>query len=206
MSIIDTIAALPLPVLNHWGYFIVFFAALIEALPLVGSFIPGQTIVVLAGFFAKLNILDIGDVIWVAALGAILGDLIGYSLGRKYGYSLINTYGKYFLVKKTHFKKMRDLVKNHTGKTLTLGRFNSITRSFSPFIAGAAELPFLKFMYYNIAGGIVWAGSFAILGYIFGHSFERVSAMASRVLLAVIVIAILAFVSYELLSKKKRKI
>jgi len=72
MSIIDKILSLPFPVLNHWGYWIVLLFAILEAIPLVGLFAPGMLIVIIGGFFAKIGILDIGDVIFFASTGAII--------------------------------------------------------------------------------------------------------------------------------------
>ena len=88
MSLIDKIVSLPLPLLNHWGYWMILGFSIIEATPLFGLLIPGQLIVILGGFFAKIGVLDVGDVILVSAVGAILGDFLGYILGKKYGYSL----------------------------------------------------------------------------------------------------------------------
>ena len=78
MSIVETIQSLPLPVLNHWGYWFILIAAMLEATPLFGIVIPGQTIVLLGGFFVRLGLLDAYGVITAAALGAIVGDLAGY--------------------------------------------------------------------------------------------------------------------------------
>lgn len=203
MSIIDRILSLPFPILNHWGYWIILLAAMLEASPLFGLLIPGQLIVILGGFFAKTGILEIGDVIWVSALGAIFGDLLGYILGRKYGYSFITRYGKYFFFKKEHFEKTKKLMNHHTGKTLIIGRFNSLTRAFAPFVAGSTDISFFKFLAYNIIGGISWAVSFSMVGYIFGKSYEVASKYVGRFIFIAFVLSILMIYLYRFINKRK---
>jgi len=203
MSIVNNILNLPFPVLNHWGYWIVLIAAMLEASPLFGLFIPGQLIVIIGGFFVRLGIIDIGDTIFVAALGAILGDLIGYWLGRKYGYSFLTRFGKYFFFKKEYFDKTKILMNQHPGKTLIIGRFNSLTRAFAPFVAGSSNLPFAKFFIYNIIGGISWAITFVLAGYIFGKSYEIASKYIGRFIFIAIIVSIIFIYLYRFINKRK---
>ncbi len=204
MKIVNKIANLPIPFLDHWGYSIIFIAALLEATPLFGLFIPGQIIIVLAGFFAKQGILDIGDVIFFAAFGAILGDLIGYFLGKKYGYSFITDYGKYFFFKKEYFKETKKIMNDHPGKTLVIGRFNSLTRAFAPFVAGSTDVPFFKFLIYNIIGGVTWAVSFFLVGYIFGASYELATQYVGRIILIMFIIGIGSIYIYYRIKRKSK--
>jgi undecaprenyl-diphosphatase len=199
MSIIDKI----LPAMNHWGYWIVLLAATMEAIPLLGLFIPGQVIVILGGLFARLHVLRLSDVIIVASAGAILGDLIGYFLGRKYGYSLLSTYGKHFFFKKEYFDKTRKLIKQHSGKALLIGRFNWITRPLAPFASGSAGVPFWKFLIYNVIGGIAWAASFALIGYVFGTSYEVAAKYLGTFVVAAVILIILISLAYHFVNKKK---
>ena len=203
MSFIDYVLNLPISALGLWGYLIIFITAMLEATPLFGLIIPGQSIVVVGGFLAKQSILDVGDIIFLAALGAILGDLIGYSLGKKYGYSFITKYGKYFLFKKEYFEKTKKIMNNHTGKSLIIGRFNSLTRAFAPFVAGSTNVPFSKFLLYNIIGGISWAALFVLIGYVFGKSYEVASKYFGRLILFTILISILIIYTYKFLKKRE---
>ncbi len=203
MSIIDKILNLPFPVLNHWGYWIVLLFAMLEAIPLVGLLAPGMLIVIIGGFFAKMGILEVGDVIFFASIGAIVGDLIGYAMGKKYGYSFLSRYGKYFFFKKEYFEKTKKLMNHHTGKTLIIGRFNSLTRAFAPFVAGTSDVSFIKFLSYNIIGGISWAVSFVMVGYIFGRSYEIASKYIGRFIFVAIVISIIILYMYRFVNKRK---
>jgi len=203
MTIVDKILSLPFPVLNHWGYWIILLAAMLEASPFFGLLVPGQLIVIIGGFFVKLGILDIGDTIFIAALGAILGDLIGYLLGRKYGYSFITRYGKYFFFKKEHFEKTKKLMYHHTGKTLIIGRFNSLTRAFAPVVAGTTNVSFLKFLIYNIIGGVSWAIIFVLIGFIFGKSYEVASKYIGGFIFVAIILSILLIYTYRIINKQR---
>lgn len=203
MTIIEMIRNLPLPVLNHWGYWIIFIAAMLEATPLFGLLIPGQTIVVLGGFFVRIGILKTGDVIVVSALGAIIGDFAGYLLGRKYGYSFITQYGRYFFFKKEHFDKVQLLMNQHSGKTLIIGRFNSLTRAFAPFVAGSSHVWPVKFLFYDILGGVVWALCFVTLGIIFGESYKVASRYVGEFIVIAIAVSILLIYLYRVINKRK---
>ena len=203
MSLSDAITRLPLPFLHHWGYGIIFLVALLEASPLFGLLIPGQTIVILGGFFAERGVLDLGGVILVSALGAIMGDFLGYILGKKYGYSFITHYGKYFFFKKEHFEKTKKIMNHHTGKTLIVGRFNSLTRAFAPFVAGASDVDFMRFFMYNIMGGISWAIFWVVIGYLFGTSYEIAARYFGKFMFMAIVFSVIIIYLYQFINKRK---
>src|SRR3989338_2083557 len=156
-NINDFLLNLPLPLIDHWGYLIIFVSAMVEAVPIFGSFFPGHTIVLLSGFFVQMGILRLDAAIFVASIGSMIGDLIGYIIGWKYGHDFILRYGKYFFFNQEKYDKTRQLVNEHAGKTLIIGRFNTFTRAFAPFIAGISHLKFSKFIVYNIIGGLTWA-------------------------------------------------
>lgn len=204
MSIPLNIVYEPLNLIQIWGYWIVFFSALSESLPAVGLFIPGQTIVILAGFIAKLNGLNIFYVFLLAAMGAMIGDLIGYFTGRYYGYSFLTAYGKYFLFKKEYYEKTKAVMNKHSGKTIILGRFNSLTRAFAPFVAGSTDVSFLKFLIYDLIGCVSWSIVFVSIGYIFGKSYEVALRYTQFFFVGVILVVILIIYSYYLLDKRKK--
>lgn len=203
MSFIDIISNFSFLGFHHWGYVAIFLAALLEATPLFGLLVPGMVIVVAGGFMAKLGILDIGDAIAIAATGAILGDLVGYALGEKYGVSFLDRYGKYFFFHKEQFEKTKRLMDHHTGKSLIIGRFNSLTRSFAPFIAGSTGTPFGKFLWFNIVGGVMWATSFIMIGFVFGQSYEAVSRYVGEYVTIAIVASIGIIYLYRFINKRK---
>ncbi len=191
-----------LPILSHGGYWVIFLAAILEAMPF-GFLVPGHLIVILGGFFSKLGIFNFWYVALIGSLGAILGDLISFLLGRKYGYSILSKYGRYFFLKKEFLDKTRKLMKAHTGKTLVIGRFNPATRSFAPFIAGSSDVAFGRFFLFNVIGGVSWAFSSALIGYIFGASYEVASKYIGRFIFFAVIISIALVYAYRFINKKK---
>jgi len=181
-----------------------FLSAMVEALPAFGSFFPGHTVVLLSGFLAQMGILRLDAVIFVASIGAIIGDLIGYIIGWKYGHDFILRYGKYFFFNREKYEKTRQLVNEHAGKTLIIGRFNTFTRAFSPFIAGISHIKFSKFIIYNIVGGMTWAASSVMIGYIFGQGFATVSKYFGRFIIIAVAAIILIILGYRFLNKRRR--
>ncbi|PIZ99065.1 MAG: hypothetical protein COX77_02620 [Candidatus Komeilibacteria bacterium CG_4_10_14_0_2_um_filter_37_10] len=203
MSLINEIINLPAPLLSHWGYLVILFAALLETAPLFGLLIPGQLIVILGGLLVKLKILEIGDVIFISAFGAIAGDYFGYLIGKKYGYAFITKFGKYFFLKEERFKKIQPLVNQNLGQALIIGRFNSLTRAFAPFVAGASKIPLIKFLIYNIVGGLSWSIVFVMIGYLFGASYEVLAPHLGRyIFLATLISAVLIYL-YKYINRKK---
>jgi membrane protein DedA with SNARE-associated domain len=185
-------------------YFFILFIALFESIPMFGFFIPGQVVAITAGLLAKTGTLDLLDVFIVLFIGAVAGDLIGYFLGEKYGENLIVRYGKYFFLKKENFDKTRALINEHTGKTIIIGRFNSVTRAFSPFAAGSVGIPFSKFIFFDILGGIAWAISFAMLGYIFGDNYKAITNYFGEFIVIAIILGALIIYLYKKINKKRR--
>ncbi len=204
MSLLNKILILSPATISFWGYWIVLLSSFAEATPFLGLFIPGQTLVIMGGFFSRLGILNFMFVLFLSATGAIVGDLIGYEMGKKYGYPFIKKYEKKLKIDKKYYKKTKSLINLHPGKTLIFGRFNSLTRSFSPFIAGSTKLPFLKFMSYNLIGGISWAIVFVSLGYFLGMSYKIAARyIGGFVALAIILILALWYI-YKLINKKRK--
>lgn len=203
MSFIDTISNLSFLGFDHWGYVVILFAAAFEALPLFGLFIPGTSVVMAGGFMVTLGILDIGDAVFVAATGAIIGDLAGYALGKQYGVSFLEKYGKYFFFRKEQFEKTKQLVHRHTGASLIIGRFHPLTRSFASCIAGSAHTSFGKFLLFNIVGGIAWAVAFIMVGFIFGQGYEAASRYIGAFMTVVIVASIGIVYLYRFVDKRK---
>ncbi|MDO8592809.1 MAG: bifunctional DedA family/phosphatase PAP2 family protein [bacterium] len=199
----DFLLNLPLPLVDHWGYLLVFLSALVEALPVIGSFYPGQTAVILSGWFAQLEILRLDATIFVASTGAIIGDLLGYIIGRRWGDEFISRYGKYFFFDKNKYEKTGQLVREHAGKSLIIGRFSPFTRAFAPFIAGASRVKFYKFIAYDILGGITWAAGSILIGYIFGLGFSTAAKYFGRIIMIAVVAIILLVSAYRYFDRKK---
>ncbi|MDD4901282.1 MAG: bifunctional DedA family/phosphatase PAP2 family protein [Patescibacteria group bacterium] len=204
MSILDNfLLNLPLPLLDHWGYLILFLSALIEALPVIGGFFPGHIIVIFSGFLVYLGIFRLDAAISVAFAGAVVGDLLSYMIGRRFGQDFIMRYGKYFFLHQERYEKTKKLVQEHAGKALIIGRFSPFIRALAAFIAGSSGVKFSRFFFFTLLGGAAWASSSVLVGYVFGQSFEAAAKYFGRFVLLAIISIILISIVYRFLNKRR---
>ena len=179
--------------LGHWGYLIIFLVAALECSAFLGLVVPGESLVLVGGFFAGSGQLDVGDLIIVVAIGAILGDSIGYELGRYFGRSWLLRYGRWLSLRQAHLDRVDDFFKRHGGETVFMGRFIGFLRVLAPFVAGSSRMPYGRFLFYNATGAVLWSTAFVLIGYFVGASWDivakwigRASAILGGVLLVVL--------------------
>jgi len=183
-----------LPSVEHLsvaGYWIAFFAALLETIVGIGLVLPGSTVILLLGALAARGYLDLGDLIWFSVLGAILGDNANYFLGRKYGAGWLEK-GFWFL-KDSHIDKAKYFINAHGAKSVFLGRFIPSIKEIIPFIAGSLGMNSRKFMLWNVLGAIGWGFEWVLAGYFFAQSLSLAQLWLSRagIVVAFILICIL---------------
>jgi undecaprenyl-diphosphatase len=127
---------------------------------------------VLCGFYAYRGVLDPWAVAVLAMLGAMGGDQVGYLIGRKFGYGVVDRFGKYFFFDEKRLRMTERFYENHGGKTVFLGRFMSILRSFGPVVAGISGMPYSRFLPWSVLSCIIWGAVFTLIGYFFGASWD----------------------------------
>ena len=198
-----------LPSIEHfrgWGYWIVFFAALLETTIGIGLFLPGSTIILFFGALSARGYLDTGDLIWFAVIGAVLGDNINYYLGRKYGTRWIEK-GFWFL-NSSHIENARHFMDAHGAKSVLLGRFIPSVKEIVPFIAGSVKMNKRRFMFWNVLGAVGWGFEWILAGYIFAQSLNLAELWLSRagLLLALLLMlsALLYFFKWLVIKKGKQ--
>lgn len=194
-----------LPTFEHLGvvgYWVVFLAAFLESLAIVGTFIPGAIIVIIFGFLSAEGYFDIGDLIWFVALGAILGDVISYYLGTK-GKMFFRDENK--LLRLSHLETGEEFFRKHGNKSIFLGRFIGPLRAMVPFVAGLSRMDIKVFLFWNITSGILWAIIHVLIGYFFGGTMDVVEAWVGRVGY-IITGLILAGLAIYLVYKKGRNL
>jgi membrane protein DedA with SNARE-associated domain/membrane-associated phospholipid phosphatase len=193
---------------GHWGYLVIFLAAFLESSAFVGLLVPGESVVVVAGFLASQGILDLGDCLWLIALGAVLGDSVGYSFGKAIGRGYFERNRKLLLLKEKHIRKVDGYFERHGGKTVFFGRFVGVLRAMAPFVAGMSRMPYRKFALYNIAGGVIWAATFTILGYFFGRSWRLIEHWSGRagvfILFLFLVLGAFAYLYKKIVSRQEQ--
>jgi len=179
--------------LSSYGYLVVFLLVMIES---IGVPVPGETALIAAALYAgSTGKLQIWWVIAVAIAGAIVGDNIGFSIGRYGGAKLLLRYGHKVRLHEGRLKIGIWLFRRHGGKVVFWGRFVSILRTWAAFLAGANHMEWPRFLAFNAAGGIVWATLYGVLYYVFGDALRRLSTtidvtigVASGVLLVAFVV------------------
>ena len=160
------------PYLDQYGYLTLFLLTFLETSAFLGLVAPGETIIVLCGFYAYRDVLDPWAVGGLAAMGAIAGDQVGYLLGRTYGHGLITRFGKYVFFDEKRLRATEKYYDRHGGKTVFLGRFMSLLRSFGPAVAGISRMPYRAFLPWSLASCILWGAAFTVIGYFFGASWN----------------------------------
>lgn len=188
---LQMITSLSIPSLVHaYGLWVLFGIVMLES---SGVPIPGETALVTASVYAgATHDLMIGEVIGVAALAAVVGDNIGYVVGRTLGLRLLSTYGHYARLTEGRLKIGRYLFLRHGGKIVFFGRFISLLRTFAALLAGANRMEWHRFATMNAAGALVWATLFGGAAYVFGDRLMAVSGLLGAIALGLVVVAAIA--------------
>jgi membrane protein DedA with SNARE-associated domain len=159
--------------LESYGYLVVFLLVMLES---IGLPVPGETALVAAALYAgSTHKLEIWAIIAVAAAAAIIGDNIGFSIGRYGGTKLLLRYGHKVHLDEGRIKIGIWLFRRHGGKVVFWGRFVSILRTWAAFLAGANQMEWGRFLVFNAAGGIAWATVYGVVYYVFGAALSRLS-------------------------------
>jgi len=178
--------------LSSYGYLVVFLLVMIES---IGVPVPGETALIGAALYAgSTHRLEIWLVIAVAIAGAVLGDNIGFAIGRYGGARLLLRYGHKVRLHEGRLKIGIWLFRRHGGKVVFWGRFVSILRTWAAFLAGANHMDWPRFLFFNAAGGAVWASLFGVAYYEFGGSLRSLSTTIDVVLGVAGTVILVAFV------------
>ena len=182
-----------LPALVQWagyvGLTIIIFA---ETGLLVGFFLPGDSLLVTAGLLAAdpafgLNVWLLGLILTVAA---IVGDTVGYHVGKATGPRIFTRENSLFF-HKSHLLKAQAFYEKHGGKTIIIARFMPIVRTFAPVVAGVGQMRYASFLAYNVVGGVLWIWSMLIIGYVLAKTVPGVATHVEKVILVVVFLSIL---------------
>jgi membrane protein DedA with SNARE-associated domain len=184
--------------LVSYGYLVVFLLVMAES---IGLPMPGETALIGAALFAgSTHKLEIGWVIAAAIGAAIIGDNIGYSIGRYGGAKLLLRYGHKIRLHEGRLKIGIWLFRRHGGKVVFWGRFVSILRTYAAFLAGTNQMAWPRFLFFNAAGAIVWATLFGVAYYVFGSALKKLSTTIDVTLGVAGIVVLVAFLVW---SKRK---
>lgn len=168
--IIDTM----LDKLGVFVYFGLFFIIFAETGLAVGFFLPGDSLLVVAGLFAATGKLNLFVLLVSLFIAGILGDLVGYLTGRRMGKTIFSR-PKSKIFNPSHLLKAQKFYEKYGGKTIVLARFVPIVRTFAPIVAGAAEMPYRTFALFNVFGSFLWIFSMLLTGYFLGGLIEQLA-------------------------------
>jgi len=149
-------------------YFGLVFIVFAETGLAVGFFLPGDSLLVVAGLFAATGKLNLAILLSTLTVAAVLGDAVGYYTGSRIGPRIFKR-EKSLLFRPSHLLKAHGFYEKYGGKTIVIARFIPIVRTFAPIVAGAAKMPYRKFVVFNIAGGFLWVFSMILGGYFLGN-------------------------------------
>jgi membrane protein DedA with SNARE-associated domain len=189
------------PLVAHHGYWVVFLIVMLES---AGVPLPGETVLVLASIYAgATGELAIALIIACAAAGAILGDNIGFWVGRTWGAKFLLRYGKFIRLPEQRLKLGQYLFARHGAKIVFFGRFVAFLRVFAALLAGVNKYEWRPFLLFNAAGGIIWASVFGIGAYLFGDSIHRVTGPFGVAALAGVVVGVIIFMVFVRSQERK---
>jgi membrane protein DedA with SNARE-associated domain/putative flippase GtrA len=189
-----------LSLIEHYGYLVILFGVMIES---TGVPLPGETILLASGILVQRGTLDLGDVIFFGILGAVVGDQIGYWIGREGGRPFILRWGRYLFITPERLARAEAFFARHGGKAVFMARFFSGLRVFGALVAGISRMRWGTFILYNALGGAVWATAVVLLGYFLGSSLGLVERWLGRVsilLIGLLVFAIVLYLTYRWVS------
>ena len=186
--------------LSSVGYLSIFLLVGLES---VGIPLPGETALITAAVYAgTTHKLVIWYVILVATLGAIVGDNIGYWIGREGGFFLLKKYGKYIRIDENKLKLGQYLFRKYGGRVVFFGRFFSLLRIFAAFLAGVNDMPWNRFLLFNALGALCWSFIYGMGAYILGERIQTFNIVLKIVTLG---IGVIIFLGVTLFIKHNEK-
>ncbi len=195
----------PQSIIHYGGLWLLLFVVFAETGLFIGFFLPGDSLIFISGLLCatKPHLLNVSFVLLLCLLiiAAVLGNVIGYWFGYKTGDALY-TKKDSLLFKQSHLKTTKTFYENHGGKTLILGRFLPIIRTFAPIVAGVIKVDFKLFMFYNLLGAIAWITSIACIAYLLGKQFPQIENYIGYIVIGLIVITTIPVIATYLKNRK----
>lgn len=183
-----------------WIYLILFLIVFCETGLVVTPFLPGDSLLFVAGTVAAAGGMDIHLLVVLLIIAAILGDAVNYAVGHYIGPRMFSHNESRWLNPK-HLQRAHDFYEKYGGKTIIIARFVPIVRTYAPFVAGAASMTYSKFALYNITGAVLWVTSLGYAGYFFGN-LPFIKNNLTLVIIGIIILSILPGI-IEILRHRK---
>ncbi|HYR36477.1 MAG TPA: DedA family protein [Burkholderiales bacterium] len=169
-----------------WVYALLFAIVFCETGLVVTPFLPGDSLLFVAGAVAAVGEMNIFAVVATLIAAALCGDNVNYWVGRFVGPRVFTVRSRWLNAR--HLQRAHDFYERHGGKTIILARFVPIVRTYAPFVAGIGAMPYLRYLAFCVAGAVIWVGSICTVGYFFGN----IPAIKSNLTLVIMVIVLLS--------------
>jgi membrane-associated protein len=156
----------------------------------VGFFLPGDSLLITAGIFSYAGVIPLKWLLLPVMLCAIAGDQIGYWIGRSAGAALYRREDSLFF-RRSHLQRAHDFYEKYGGRAVILARFVPIVRTFCPPVAGAAKMPYSRYLLFDFFGGVFWIGTMVLGGYSLGHFVPNIGQYIHYVIAVVIVLSLI---------------
>lgn len=191
-------------IIQSGGILIVSLVIFAESGLLVGFFLPGDTLLFGAGLAASQGTLSLPILIACVVIAAVVGDNVGYSIGRRMG-NRIFTKKDGIIFRREYIEQAEKFYEKHGGKTIIIARFTPIVRTFAPVVAGASKMHRSRFFTFNIVGGILWGAGMPLLGYFVGNRIPGLDKYIEVVILGVVGLSLLLAAAHILKDKTTRQ-
>jgi len=202
LSLDDSVAALAAQH-GHWIYAILFLIIFAETGLVVFPFLPGDSILFIAGTVVATADLNIHLLVLVLVAAAILGDSVNYSVGHYIGPRVYDRPDSRWF-RKAHLQRTQAFYDKYGGVTIIIGRFVPIIRTFAPFLAGVAGMSYRRFLAFNVVGAVAWITSLVYAGYLFGN-IPWVKQNLSLIVIGIVVVSVLPAIATFLRERRGDK-
>jgi membrane protein DedA with SNARE-associated domain len=170
----------------------------------VGFVVPGETAAVIGGVIASRNHVSLPGIMATVVLAAIIGDSVGYEVGRQIGTRILRS--RFLHKRRRRIDAAQDMLRRRGGAAVFLGRFVAFFRAVMPALAGTSRMHYPKFLAWNAAGGLVWGVGFTLLGYLAGNSYKKIAQSVGQTAAYVVAgIVVLAVIVWRVREHRKNR-
>ncbi len=170
----------------------------------VGFFLPGDSLLITAGIFAAAGVVPLWELLLPVMLCAVVGDQVGYWIGRTAGPALYRREDSFFF-RRSHLQRAHDFYEKYGGRAVIFARFVPIVRTFCPPVAGAAAMPYLRYLGFDVCGGVLWVGAMILGGFSLGRSVPNIGQRIHYVIAVVVLVSVLPAIISIVRSRKTGK-